>query len=267
MPSAPEPSYYATAAPCLRRASKHTLRHRRAAAFTLLEVIIAVALSGILLTGVAMVSFNLLEVWSSQAEDPLFDRHVDGLRRTLEECIAETNDFASGSTPGASTTTGGGNAGGGNATSRAGSSSTSTVRSPSAVFSAAPSSVGIANAPYLRITGAPQFLPSDTLPLGYVHGWLSVEDGEGLVLYWQTDDERTESREDTHRLILSPWVTEARFDAYDATNNVWTEIDSADPTSIESGSAIFMQLTLNHRGQTREISIVLADAAPHNLNY
>ena len=249
--------------------SRIPLKRRRRRAFTLLEILTAIALTGILLTGVTMVSFNILEAWSSQAEDPLFDRHVDGLRRTLEECLAETNDSASGATDTSNSTRVGPAVPNTNATTRrSGASATSsTLRTPQAVFSEAPSSVGVTNAPYLRITGSPQFLPTDTLPLGYVHGWLRVENEEGLVLYWQTDDERTTNRDDTHRVILSPWVTEARFNAYDDTNDTWTEIDPEDPDTIENGSAIFMQLTLVHRGQTREVILPLADSAPHNLNY
>jgi prepilin-type N-terminal cleavage/methylation domain-containing protein len=237
-------------------------------AFTLLEILIAIALTAILLTGISMVSFNVLEAWASQAEDPLFDRHVDGLQHALEECLTETNDSASGTNIGSATTgTRPGSTAGNSGASTRRSGSTSTLRTPKAVFSAPPASVGVANAPYLRITGSPQFLPSDNQPLGYVHGWLRVEGEEGLVLYWQTDGERTENRDDTHRLILSPWVTEARFSAYSDNNDTWTEVNPEEPETIESGSSIFMQLTLLHRGQTREISIVLADAAPHNLNY
>jgi prepilin-type N-terminal cleavage/methylation domain-containing protein len=212
----------------------------RRSGFTLLEVLIAVALTGILLTAMSFLSFNVLGVWASQAEDPLFDRHVDGLRRALEECVAETADAA-------------------NSAGRA--------RAANTVFSVAPTSAGVERAPYLRITSAPPFLVADTLPLGFVHGWLLVEGDAGLVLYWQTDDERRENIDATHRLVLSPWVVDMHALFYDTANDEWADADSEDPSSVTSGASIFLQFTLNHRGQTRQIMLTLSDAAPHNLNY
>ncbi|MDR2863206.1 MAG: prepilin-type N-terminal cleavage/methylation domain-containing protein [Puniceicoccales bacterium] len=209
-------------------------------AFTLMEVLIALALTGILMTALSMVSFNVLSVWVRQAEDPLFDRHTDGLRRALEECLAETTEAAD---------------------------SVGTVRTASAVFSVAPGSVGVERAPYLRITGAPPFLISDTQPLGFVHGWLRVEDDAGLVLYWQTDDERRENADATHRLVLSPWVDTMQLFSYDTTNDIWDEADGESPSTVPSGAAVFMQLNLNHRGQTRQIMLPLSENVPHNLNY
>jgi prepilin-type N-terminal cleavage/methylation domain-containing protein len=222
-------------------------------AFTLVELLLATALTGVLLTGVAAVTFNMLEAWTAQIEAPAFDRHVDGLRRALEECVAETNESTAvltereigGTIPIPATT----------------------VRAATAIFSTPPTSVGVEHAPYLRITGAPGFLLTDSQPVGYVHAWLAVEGGAGLVLYWQTDDERTAGAEDTHRLVLSPWVTDATYKAYSETGGDWVDVDPTNPEAVESGSAIFMTLKLVRDGQTREILLPLADSAPHNLNY
>ena len=203
-------------------------------------MIAAIGFTAVLLSAITFVTFNLLGTWADQAEDPLFDRHVDGLRRALEECIAETNDNAS--------------------------NGSGQVRTASAIFSAAPGDVGAEYAPYLRITGAPPFLQGDTQPMGYVHAWLRL-DNSGLSLYWQTDTERRETPDSTHRLILSPWASGMIFTAYDKTNNTWQDVDGNDPASIPAGTSIFVQLSFNHRGQTRQFSLPLADASPHNLNY
>jgi prepilin-type N-terminal cleavage/methylation domain-containing protein len=239
-------------------------------AFSLFELLLAIAISGVLLTGVAHVTFNMLEAWSGQIEDPFFDRHVDGLRRALEECIAETNDSASGATASAAAIAGAGNAASGaeaNTGRTTTATATATVRAASAIFSTPPTSVGVSRAPYLRITGAPGFLLADEQPVGYVHGWLNLEEGTGLVLYWQTDSERTASNEDTHRLVLSPWATEARYMAYSESAEEWVDVDPAAPEDIESGAAVFMSLSFSHQGQKREILLPLSDSAPHNLSY
>jgi prepilin-type N-terminal cleavage/methylation domain-containing protein len=229
-------------------------------AFTLVEVVVSLALAGILLTALSLVSFDILSFWASQADDPAFDRHSAGLRRALEECLAETNDAgaAAGATASANNSGARGTGGASSASGRA--------RAATDVFGIAPADAGVERAPYLRITGAPAFLRADTAPLGFVHGWLRAED-DGLVLYWQTDDERTFTIDGAHRLVLSPWVTQMTFLAYNDSNGAWEEVDSADPESIESGSAIFMQLSLRHRGQSRQITLALTDIAPHNLNY
>ncbi|MDR1498196.1 MAG: prepilin-type N-terminal cleavage/methylation domain-containing protein [Puniceicoccales bacterium] len=229
-------------------------------AFTLVEVIISIALAGLLLTALSLVSFDIMSVWAAQADDPAFDRHVDGLRRALEECIAETNDAAA-SAGTAAVATSSGVSGAGGATVSSGS-----ARAASSVFGIAPADAGVERATYLRITSAPAFLRADTAPIGFVHGWLCAED-DGLVLYWQTDDERTDSAEETHRIVLSAWVEQMTFLACSDSSDTWEEVDAANPENIESGSAIFMQLFLRHGGQSRQITLLLTSAAPHNLNY
>ena len=195
------------------------LHRGRRAAFTLMEMLVAIALTGILLTGLAFVNYNIMTVWAAQAEDPLFDRHVDGLRRALEACAAETVD--------ASGTQG-------------------TARPASQVFRAAPASTGVDRAPYLRITGAPPFLVSDTMPMGFVHAWLCMEADTGLVLYWQTDAGRRDNQDATQRLVLSPWVVSMETLSYDAPSDGWDDA-GADPDAVPSGASVFLQLTLNHR--------------------
>jgi prepilin-type N-terminal cleavage/methylation domain-containing protein len=235
-------------------------QHPSRPAFTLVEILIAIALTGFLLTGVTMVTVDMLELWATQTEDPLFDRHVDGLRRAMEECVSETNDSAS--------TSGGGTTGGAtNAAVGAGNNAGGIARPPSAVFPEAPASAGAGRAPYLRITGEPHFLLSDSRPLGHVHGWLVVEDGAGLVLYWQTDDERAASADATHRLVLSPWVTQARYLARAQTDGEWQAIDPGEAASAPAETAIWMELTLDRHGRKRTMLLPLSDAVPHNLLY
>jgi prepilin-type N-terminal cleavage/methylation domain-containing protein len=209
------------------------------AAFTLMEMLVAIALTGILLAGLAFVNHNVMTVWAAQAEDPLFDRHVDGLRRALEACAAETADAAG---------------------------TQGVARPGSQVFSAAPSSTGVERAPYLRITGAPPFLVSDTMPMGFVHAWLCMENNAGLVLYWQTDAGRRDNQDATHRLVLSPWVVSMQTLSYDTSSDAWDDAGS-DPDAVPPGASVFLQLTLNHRGQIRHILIPLSDNAPRNLSY
>ncbi len=211
---------------------------RRRKAFTLAETLVAVALLGTLLAVLATLAFQLMGYWAAQTEDPLFDRHVDGLRRTLEECIAETTESEN---------------------------TRGTPRTAANVFKATPDGGEL---PYLRITGSPEFLLSDTRPLGNIDAWLEFRQGTGLVMRWRTDAEKRDSPAGVHEFTLSPWVAAISFSAYDGENNAWTELgESPKAGDVTGNSSIFMKLTLNHRGQIREISLPIADAAPHNLNY
>jgi prepilin-type N-terminal cleavage/methylation domain-containing protein len=227
-------------------------------AFTLVELVIAIGITGFLLSAVFLVSTQILTVWSEQAEDPLFDRHVDGLRRALEECVVETDEAAAGAGATAATAA----TGAGAVVSTSG-----RVRAASSVFTAPPREANVEFATYLRISGSPPFLAGATWPLGFVHAWLVFEVESGLVLYWQTDDERRQAQDSARRLILSPWVENVSFSAYDPANDEWLEFDNPAPEQVPSGAAVFMKIDFSHLGQTRQITLSLTDSIPFNLNY
>ena len=69
---------------------------RNRAGFTLLEVLLAVALSGMLLVAVNFFVLGLGELWGRGAEPRLFDRHVRGVTRFLEalmdQAVVPTQD-------------------------------------------------------------------------------------------------------------------------------------------------------------------------------
>ncbi|MDR1818025.1 MAG: hypothetical protein LBR07_07670 [Puniceicoccales bacterium] len=250
---------------CRHHRRCHRQSHRRRGSrggFTLAEIVIAIALTAALLTGLTMTTVNILGVWTAQAEAPLFDRHVDGLRRMLEECVAETTDSASGT--GTSVfATAVGTAAARNATAAG---NTGALRTASAVFTQPPSAAGVERAAYLRITGAPPVLICDTAPTGFIHAWLVAENNE-LALYWQTDAERTNSSDDAHRLLLSPHLAGVSYLGYNTANNEWLEVEPEDTSNIPTGTALFMRLEFSDKGQTRSFTLVLSEAAPHNLNY
>ncbi len=87
---------------CESLAGAEPERGRRS--FTLLEVMLAVALSTMLLVAVNFFVLSLGELWSGGSEERLFDRHVRGVGRFLETLVAQsvvpTGD-ATGATDGA----------------------------------------------------------------------------------------------------------------------------------------------------------------------
>ncbi len=72
---------------CAALAGAEPARGRRS--FTLLEVMLAVALSTMLLVAVNFFVLSLGELWSGGSEERLFDRHVRGVGRFLETLAAQ----------------------------------------------------------------------------------------------------------------------------------------------------------------------------------
>lgn len=64
-----------------------SIRNRSRTAFTLVETLLASALLALLLTAAATVAWQVVSLWGAQADDPLFDRHCDGLERFLRVSV------------------------------------------------------------------------------------------------------------------------------------------------------------------------------------
>ncbi len=65
-------------------------RMRRVRGFSLLEVMLAVALSAMLLVAVNFFVLSMGELWSGGSESRLFDRHVRGVTRFLESLVNQS---------------------------------------------------------------------------------------------------------------------------------------------------------------------------------
>lgn len=72
-------------APHLRRLPPQPpLRRRAAVAFTLMEVLIAIAITGLLFVGMNTFVFSMGEIWGRNSDKRLFDQHVRAVTRFLE---------------------------------------------------------------------------------------------------------------------------------------------------------------------------------------
>jgi hypothetical protein len=78
---------------------------QRAGGFTLLETLLAVALSAALLIAVNFFVLSMGELWGRTSEPRLFDRHVRGVTRFLEALVQQS--VATEASPGATTPGGG----------------------------------------------------------------------------------------------------------------------------------------------------------------
>lgn len=207
-----------------RRSAFRAARTGRRSAFTLIEMLVALALFGMLFSAVVVVLVQVSSTWASEADDPQIDRHVDGLDRFVRAIFVESG----------------------------------------AAGVKAPSSSQIADENAFLSVVPPADLPWIALIAqdgGAIEGRLAMgKDNDGLWLYWNTARERLIRRIEPHRIRISSWVTAARVYVYDADGKNWTEsvpgVSSTD--SPGAGSAVsfrVLQLDIVHQGQSRTLRI------------
>lgn len=85
------------------RGAFRTVSPRCRAGFTLLEVLLAVALGAVLMTAMTSFLFGMSELWGAGSDERLFDKHARGVSRFLEngfqKASARYSEEADGSQP------------------------------------------------------------------------------------------------------------------------------------------------------------------------
>jgi prepilin-type N-terminal cleavage/methylation domain-containing protein len=206
-------------------ASDTQVRRRRVSrGFTLIETLVAIALFGMLFSAIVVVLVQVQSAWITQADDPVADRHVEGLDRFVRSAFVES-----------------GSAG---------------VTEPSEEQRSQENA-------FLSLT-VPSDLPWIGLLAqdgGAVEARLAMaKDGPGLWLYWNTARERTAKNLPAHRLLVSPWVKAARIYVYDTDSTTWTESVPGAQSAGTSGSGSatsfrVLQLEVDRSGQARTLRI------------
>jgi prepilin-type N-terminal cleavage/methylation domain-containing protein len=149
--------------------------NRSHAGFTFLEVLLAVALSSLLLLSATQVMFSFAHLWGQVEEEPLFQHHVDGVVSFLEECLHDSENLS------------------GN------------VNRPHG-WSVPATSDGNEPLMHFRLDPAPAFFVSETLPTHAVDAWLAFDEEKGLSLLWHIPASFTQGRVEMHETCLSQWV-------------------------------------------------------------
>ncbi len=166
--------------------------HRTArGGFTILEVLMAIFLGGLLLTAAASYLFGLFNLKTILEERPAYEDHVNGVVRFLDfafaNAIAEENEAA-----------------------------VSIQQPPGA-------SLGDAEALAFRINGElPLFVDSGQY-LAELDCYLVFDEEAGLYLLWQSDQMANEDADDLRRTPLSPYVTAITYAYYDEEFQTWEE--------------------------------------------
>lgn len=258
-------------------------RRRLRSGFTLIEIVLAIALSTLVLLSAAIFVFSAFHLLTETENNPGLEHHKLGVVGYLQYAFfqAQPSNTTTGGNATTGNTTGNGYAGGqgnGGNSSASGGPTTSFASSttPTITISANqtnrvtwgyPPGVAAIDNPYIsfRVDDDDPLLVWDSGPRPPATAWLYFKEGEGLSLVWQTDQQKTLDPDAVQRTILSPLVTKMEFVFYDPTTSQWSTADI--PPTDSSGNTLlptYIRLTFKINGK-EEVMDVNLPAAQTNL--
>ena len=162
-------------------------------AFTLLEVLLAIALVGLLMTGLNMFVFSMGELWGRNSEKRLFEQHVRAVSRFLE------HELITAALPPAV---------------KAGQAAIE----PQEIH---PDGGMSENLLTFELTEGSRLIIWPSHPLPEVVCSLQVRDRQGLFLLWHSRLEVHFADNSPHESLISPFVTGLAYDYYDTDMKRW----------------------------------------------
>jgi prepilin-type N-terminal cleavage/methylation domain-containing protein len=202
----------------------------RTRGFTLIEVLLSIALAALILTGLNTFIFAMGELWGKNTDVRLFDQHVRAVTRFLQgevrrACLPPA--VAPNSTP-------------------------------LGVAPVTPSTGGQENLiTFVELAGGRILAWPDT-PLPEVTCSLQVRRGQGLYLLWHSDLENHFNDDPPRDALVSPLVTGLAYDYYDKDFNRWTT-----ETALRSDSGgnplppQRLRVTFAYSGMTRVVFVTV----------
>jgi len=176
------------------RISRQGRARRAARGFTLLEILLALALVALLLMALNTFVFSMSELWGQRTESRLFDQHVRAVTRFLER----------------------------------------ELRAAALPPAAQPNSTPIALQEIRPQNGLTEKMLTFELPAGSrLFSWperplpevvcsFQARPEEGLVLLWHSRLEKDFETEAPRESVVTPLVSALSYDYYDADSNRWT---------------------------------------------
>ena len=198
--------------------------------FTLLEVLLSLALAALLLVALNTFIFSMGELWGKNSERRLFDQHVNAVGRFLTEELREATLPPS---------------------ARA-------SATPVSVQEITPANGAIERLITFELPSGCRLLAWPDRPLPEVVCSLQLREHAGLFLLWHS---RLETRFDTdppRETLLTPWASALAYDNYDTTHKRWTkEMALRNGTNNQPQVPQRLRLTFSYGKMAREIVIPL----------
>jgi len=162
--------------------------------FTLIEVLLSMALVALMLVALNTFVFSMGELWGRNTDVRLFDQHVQAVTRYLQREMMVAAYPPSGAA---------------NA-------------SPIGVQPVTPANGLQDNLITFMLLGGTHVLHWPGRPLPEVVCSLQVRSGQGLYLLWHSDMETRFNQDPPREALLSPWVAACSYDYFDSDLNKWT---------------------------------------------
>lgn len=198
--------------------------------FTLLEIMVALAITGMLMVALNTFIFSMGELWGRNTDLRLFDRHVRAVTRFLESEMRAA------------------------------------ARPPTGVAKQAP----IAVQEIRTQAGATETLLTFELfegsrifvwpgqPLPEVVCSLSVREGAGLLFLWHSRLEKDFADQPPRETVVSPLVSAMSYDYYDASFKNWkNETEPRRNAEGEYEAPQRLRLKFTYRERTQEVVLLL----------
>ena len=201
------------------------MRTARASGFTLLEVLLALALVGFMLVALNTFVFSMGELWGRNRDLRLFDQHVRAVTRFLER------ELRTASLPPAVTA--------GDAAVEA--------REVEVEFGRQAELITFGLRQGSRILAWPE------RPLPEVVCSIEVRPRVGLVLYWKSVLEERAGSDAPREMVLTPLATALRYDYYDDEFRRWESLDQLRrDRNGDLETPRRLRLTFEYQGLVRE---------------
>ncbi len=197
----------------------------RTRAFTLIEVVLSVALVGLVMVGLNTFIFSMGELWGRNTDVRLFDQHVRAVTRFLQREMVQSTLPPS-----------------------AAPNSTPVGVQPVSTQGAGQENL----VTYMRLNGG-RILSWPGAPLPEVLCSLQVRRDKGLFMLWHSDLENHFNDDPARETLVSPLVTGLAYDYFDTDFNKWTTETALKTDS--SGNPLAPQrlrVTFTYAGITRE---------------
>jgi hypothetical protein len=211
-----------------------------ARAFTLLEILLALALTALVLVSLNVFVFSMGELWGRNTDVRLFDRHVQAVTRFLDRELRAAS-LPPAAAPG---------------------------DTPIAPKEIRPQSGVTENLLTFELPAGSRILTWPDRPLPEVECSLQYRDREGLILLWHSRLEKKFQDDPPRETVITPLVTGMSYDYYDSDFKTWKNEPAIrkNPTG-QLDAPQRLRLKFTYGKLTRESVIVLAAPAAGLPNF
>lgn len=251
---------------------------QRPSAFTLLEVILAITITGFVLAAASSMLVSVSNIWADRQETNFFEDHVDGVAEFMQSCftnagteVALSNSDASSGTeetestrentqnaPETSVSINTGTVNTPNQTREESSNSSSLLRRTDEPISwAQPPGFAGYQDPLINFKlkdTPPLLVNTDNAPVIGIDVFLYFKEDEGLSLLWYSIlQEDAEDENDLRRTSISPYITSISYIYWDERFERWeVEEEPQKGEDDEFQLPRFVRLIFEYDGETKE---------------